>query len=583
MTLYLLAFAAGMLTLLSPCILPVLPFVFARQGRPFTQGPLPLLAGMALAFAAVASLGAVAGAWAAQLNQVGRGFALLCLALFAASLMLPGLARWWSRPLVNAGERLARLETRSPWLGSALLGVATGLIWSPCAGPVLGLVLSSAALLGPSAHTSLLLLSYAAGAAVALWAALRLSANTLATLKARWLPGVAGRRVVGAAMLAGVVAVATGLDTRLLGAFSGAGGAGLEASLLQRVMPAANAAELPDGNAARPDNGAPRPSKLPVESTRASLDGGTQWLNAAPQSIPALRGKVVLVNFWTYSCVNCLRTLPYVKAWAQKYADRGLVVVGVHAPEFAFEKDPGNVKKALKDLQISYPVVQDNDFRIWRAFGNQYWPALYFVDAQGRVRHHQFGEGGYAASERVIEDLLREAGAATANTAQAAVQADTQGLGLAADTDTLRSPETYLGYEKGGGLRVNGSAMPEKATSYTPAALQANTWSLAGNWTLKPEYVEANQAGNRLALRFQARDANLVLGAVSGQPLRFRLTLDGQPPGINHGTDVDAEGNGRLDATRLYQLVRQSGAVKPRTLEIQFLDPGARGYAFTFG
>jgi cytochrome c biogenesis protein CcdA/thiol-disulfide isomerase/thioredoxin len=585
MTLYIVAFFGGLLTLLSPCILPVLPFVFARNGRPIAQGNLPLLAGMAMTFAAVASLGAVAGAWAVHLNQIGRWAALVALALFASSLMFPGLSAWWSRPLVYAGERLARMETRSPWLTSSLLGVATGLIWSPCAGPVLGVILSTAALVGPSAHTSLLLLSYGAGAAVALWAALRLGVKPLAALKAHVLPGQRGRRMVGAAMLAGIVAVATGLDTTLLANITGQAGAGFEARLLQRAISPADAAEVVGARNSAPgsDDGAARPSKLPIESTRVSLEGGTEWLNATPQSMASLRGKVVLVNFWTYSCINCLRTLPYVKAWAQKYADRGLVVVGVHTPEFAFEKAPDNVKRALQDLKIGYPVVQDNSFRIWRAFNNQYWPALYFVDSQGRVRHHQFGEGGYAASERVIEDLLREAGASATSAAPASITPDTQGVGLAADSETLRSPETYLGYEKGGGLRVTGNAVPDQAANYSPAALQLNSWSLAGNWTLKPEFVEANQAGNRLAVRFQARDANLVLGAAATQPLRFRLTLDGQPPGPHHGADVDAEGNGVVNTTRLYQLVRQIGAVKARTVEIQFLDPGARGYAFTFG
>jgi thiol-disulfide isomerase/thioredoxin len=416
-------------------------------------------------------------------------------------------------------------------------------------------------------------LSYGAGAALALWVALRVGARPLAVLKARLLPGVAGRRIAGAAMLAGVVAVGTGIDTGLLarfGGLGGIGGQGLEAGLLQRVLPTAHAA-------------APQPSRLPVESTRASLEGGTRWLNAAPQSIPALRGKVVLVNFWTYSCVNCLRTLPYVKAWAQKYADRGLVVVGVHTPEFAFEKDAGNVRRALQDLQIGYPVVQDNDFRIWRGFNNQYWPALYFVDAQGRVRHHQFGEGGYAASERVIEELLREAGAPGAGAAPPDVLPDTRGPGLAADAGSLRSPETYLGYEKGSSPRVAGPVVADRPAHYTPAALQLNTWSLAGSWSVQAEFVEGMEAGSRLAVRFQARDANLVLGAGAGGPVRFRLTLDGQPPGPDHGTDVDADGNGVVDATRLYQLVRQGGAVKARTVEIRFLDPGARGYAFTFG
>lgn len=571
MSLAILAFVAGMLTVLSPCILPVLPFVFARHDQPFVQGQLPLLAGLATSFALVASLGAVAGAWAVQLNLVGRWIALAALALFAASLLWPRLAAWWSAPLVRAGERLAATQDGRGWRGSLLLGLATGLVWTPCAGPVLGLVLSTAALAGPGVSTSWLLLSYGAGAAVALGLALRLGARPLAALKARLLPGAAGRRVAGAAMLAAVAAVAAGLDTALLARFTAPGAASLEAGLLQRVLPNAEAAQL-------------QPSRLPVESTRANLDGGTQWLNGAPQSIPALRGKVVLVNFWTYSCVNCLRTLPYVKAWAQKYADRGLVVVGVHTPEFAFEKDSGHVQRALRDLQIGYPVVQDNDYRIWRNFSNQYWPALYFIDAQGRVRHHQFGEGGYAASERVIEELLREAGSPAADGAAPAVQPDTRGLGLAADAATLRSPETYLGYEKGSAPRVVGRVVTDRPAPYQAAALQTNSWSLAGSWTVRPEFVEGQEAGGSLALRFQARDANLVLGKgdASG-PLRFRLTLDGQPPGADHGADVDAEGNGVVDATRLYQLVRQGGAVKARTVEIRFLDAGARGYAFTFG
>ncbi|WP_021025202.1 thioredoxin family protein, partial [Comamonas sp. B-9] len=398
-----------------------------------------------------------------------------------------------------------------------------------------------------------------------------------------------GRRAAGAAMLAAVLAVATGLDSRLLaqsGALNGLGSNGLESSLLQAAMPSAQAAERAGSTAAQLGDGAPYTSSLPVESTRPSLDGGTQWLNAEPQSIPALRGKVVLVNFWTYSCVNCLRTLPYVKAWAQKYADRGLVVVGVHAPEFAFEKDRSNVEKALQQLKISYPVVQDNGFRIWRAFNNQYWPALYLVDAQGRVRHHQFGEGGYAATERALNELLREAQAPSAATAPASTAntvPDTQGLGMAADTASLRSPELYLGYDKGGSLRLAGRPVPDKAADYQAASLRLNTWTLQGNWTLMPELVQANEAGGRLALRFEARDANLVLGAAGAGPLRFRITIDGQPPGSHHGSDVDAQGYGQVDATRLYQLVRQQGPVKQRTVEIEFLDAGAQGYAFTFG
>lgn len=574
MTLYIVAFVAGMLTLFSPCILPVLPFVFSRNDRPLRQGNLPLLVGMALTFAAVASLGAVAGAWAVHLNQLGRWLALLSLALFSLSLMAPGLAAWWGRPFVRAGERLAHIETRSPWLTSALLGVATGLIWVPCAGPVLGVILSAAALLGPTAHTSLLLLSYATGAAAALWVALRLGSNTLKSLKERLVPGMAGRRVAGAAMLAGVIAVASGLDTAVLAKISAPGSDRIESSLLARFMPRADAAEVTGAGTppGQTTEAVPRPSRLPVKSVRPNLDGGTHWLNTEPLSMASLRGKVVVVNFWTYSCINCLRTLPYVRAWAQKYADRGLVVVGVHTPEFAFEKDADNVRKALQDLKIPYPVVQDNDFRIWRAFGNQYWPALYFIDSQGRVRHTQFGEGGQAAAERAIEELLAEAGAPAAGATQANIAPDTQGVGLGADLSSLRSPETYLGYQKG-----------DKPARYQPSALSTNTWALSGNWTLKSEFVEANESGNRLALRFQARDANLVIGSNASKPVRFRITLDGQPPGADHGTDVDADGHGVVSSTRLYQLVRQRGGVRARTVDIHFLDPGARAYAFTFG
>jgi cytochrome c biogenesis protein CcdA/thiol-disulfide isomerase/thioredoxin len=517
MTLFVVAFLGGMLTVLSPCILPVLPFVFSRTDRPFVQGSLPLLMGLATAFATVASLGAVAGAWAGQLNEWGRWIALVSLALFAVSLIAPRFVAWWSGPLVRAGERLARIETGSPWLTSAVLGAATGLIWSPCAGPVLGVILSGAAVAGATPRSFLLLLSYGSGAAVALGVALRLGARTLASLKAWRLYGAFGRHVMGTVMLAGVVAVATGVDTTVLARLSSQDGSGIEAQLVQRAMPTANAAESAgDRKLARRDPVTPRPSTLPVESSRASFDGGN-WLNADPQSIPSLRGKVVLVNFWTYSCVNCLRTLPYVKAWEQKYADQGLVVVGVHTPEFAFEKE-----------------------------------------------------------------AAREAGAVPTG-ATPATKVDTSGLGMAADPETLRSGETYLGYEKARGLRVSVDPVPDQALDYKPAALLLNTWSLAGNWTVGPELVESHHPGNVLAVRFQARDANLVLGSASNKPVRFRLTLDGQAPGPNHGSDVDAQGNGVIEATRLYQLVRQVGAVQPRTVEIQFLDAGARGYAFTFG
>ncbi len=581
MTFYFIAFLAGLLTLFSPCILPVLPFVFARSGKPFTQGGLPMLTGMAVTFTSVASLGAVASHWAVQLNQVGRWLALACLMLFAASLVFPRLATWLSQPLVRAGSQLTSTpSTRSIW-GSFLLGVGTGLIWSPCAGPILGLVLSGAALAGPGVASSLLLLAYAAGAATGLGLALRAlkrGGRVFAALRSRQAPGGVATRLAGVAMLVGTVAVAAGWDTGFLARSLPAANGGIEARLLQATMPSAHAAELPS-----------LPSGLPVESVRPKLDGATAWLNTEPLSMASLRGKVVLVNFWTYSCVNCLRTLPYVRAWAQKYADQGLVVLGVHTPEFAFEKDKGNVQRALQDLKISYPVAQDNDFKIWRAFDNQYWPALYFVDAQGRVRHHQFGEGGFAQSERVIQALLKEAGTSAATGKVVAditahIPPDTQGVGMAADTAHLRSPETYLGYEKGSGLRTQGGPALDRVKSYQPGPLSDNEWSLGGEWTVRSEFAESMRADATLALRFHARDVNLVLGGASAKaPIRFRITLNGKPPGADHGTDVDANGYGLIEANRLYQLIRQTGRIDSSTVEIQFLAPGARAYAFTFG
>jgi len=340
-------------------------------------------------------------------------------------------------------------------------------------------------------------------------------------------------------------------------------------------MGAAAADTLPD---------APRgtPSGLPFEPIRPDLSGAGNWLNGEPLNLQQLRGKVVLVNFWTYSCINCLRTLPHVRAWAQKYSDKGLVVIGVHTPEFAFEKDTGNVQKALKRLGITYPVAQDNDFAVWRAFQNQYWPALYFIDAQGRVRHHQFGEGDESRSEQVIRALLREAGADVS--VAAPVVPDTRGPGLPADLRNVRSPETYLGYREASGFASPSGVARDRSKAYTVDRLGLNDWGLKGAWTVGPEFAQLDESGGAVAIRFHARDAHLVLGLAAGHgPVPFQLTLDGRAPGADHGEDVDAEGRGVVDATRLYQLVRQQGSIGDRVVEIRFLDRGAQAFAFTFG
>ena len=591
MWLLVLAYLGGVLTIVSPCILPVLPFVFARTGQPFMKSSLPLLAGMALTFALVASLAAVGGGWVVQLNQYGRWLALVFVALFGLTLLLPQLAERLTRPLVAAGSRLseaAGADARPRPGASFLIGVATGLLWAPCAGPILGLLLTGAALQGASIATTLLLLAYAAGAATSLAVALLLGGKVFAAMKRSIGAGEWVRRGLGAAMLAGVAAIALGLDTGILARFSTASTGGIEQALVGRLTgktpngSGAMMARNPTADGAM--NVADKASgTLPIEGNLPSLDGAVQWLNSPPLDAQALKGKVVLVDFWTYSCINCLRTLPYVKAWAEKYRDQGLVVIGVHAPEFAFERNVGNVTKAMKDLGINYPVAIDNEFKIWRAFNNEYWPAHYFADAQGRIRYHHFGEGEYAESERVIQQLLREAGAV--KVADGLINASAEGVQLAPDMNEVQSPETYVGYQRAEHFVSETSLAPDKVTTYNPPSqLALNDWSLGGHWNVGPERATSSEPASRIVYRFHARDLHLVLGpGADGKPVRFKVLIDGKAPGEAHGTDVAPDGSGNVTEQRLYQLVRQSGVVTDRTFSIEFLDPGVSAYAFTFG
>jgi thiol-disulfide isomerase/thioredoxin len=327
----------------------------------------------------------------------------------------------------------------------------------------------------------------------------------------------------------------------------------------------------------------PAAVKLPVEGRMPSLDSATGWLNSRPLTAADLRGHVVLINFWTYTCINWLRTLPYVRAWAEKYKDHGMVLIGVHTPEFDFEHDLDNVRRAVKDLRVDYPVAIDNDYAIWSAFNNHYWPALYFVDAQGQIRHHRFGEGDYEPSEMILQQLLTEAG--ISGIGQDLVSVDGRGVEAAADWDSLRSPENYLGYQRTENFAsFNGAVLETPHVYVAPARLRLNQWALAGDWTVRAQDTVLNQAEGRIAYRFHARDLHLVMGpAARGTPVRFQVLLDGQPPGAAHGSDVDDQGNGTVTEPRLYQLIRQPGPVSDRTFEITFLDPGVHAYAFTFG
>jgi cytochrome c biogenesis protein CcdA/thiol-disulfide isomerase/thioredoxin len=663
MLLFALAYIGGVLTIASPCILPVLPFVFARADQPFLRRGLPMLLGMGLTFAVVATLAAVGGGWAVQANEYGRYIAIALLALFGVTLLFPELSDRLTRPLVALGGRLSESADRNENAGSVwpslLLGIATGLLWAPCAGPVLGLILTGAALQGANVQTTFLLLAYAAGAATSLALALLIGGRVFTAMKRSLGAGEWVRRGLGAAVLVAVVAIFFGADTGFLTQVSLANTASLEQNLVDRIHPAsANVAAEPSSSVVMPEGGgammsanpammsanapsmamtgkqpagkdgaepsssvvmpegggammsanpammsanaptmamnatpaaamkaarAPASPALPVEGSLPSLGGAVEWLNSPPLTAEALKGKVVLVDFWTYSCINCLRSIPYVRAWADKYKDQGLVVIGVHAPEFAFEKNIGNVKQAVAKLKIDYPVAIDNDYAIWRAFSNEYWPADYFIDANGKIRHHFFGEGDYAESEKVIQQLLAEAGKGNLSAGMVSVSAT--GAEAASDEADVKSPETYIGFARSENFASPGGAVGDTPHVYSTGDLkQLNDWGLSGDWTVGGQSATLNKTDGAIAFRFHARDLHLVLGpSADGKPVRFRVTVDGSAPGESHGADVHADGEGVVTEHRLYQLVRQSGPIMDRTFMIQFLDPDVQAYAFTFG
>ena len=324
-------------------------------------------------------------------------------------------------------------------------------------------------------------------------------------------------------------------------------------------------------------------AKLRAETHLPGFEGATGWLSSAPLTAAVLSGKVVLVDFWTYTCINWLRTLGYVRAWHEKYKELGLVVVGVHTPEFPFERDVDNVQWAAKDLSVEYPIALDSDYAVWRAFDNNYWPAVYIADAQGRIRHHQFGEGGYAECEMVIQRFLREAGGDGIGDDLVSVAND--GFEAQADWANLGSPETYLGYEQAQNFASPGGAELDEARSYVvPDRLRLNQWALAGDWTIERGASVLNRADGQIAFRFHARDVHLVMGPrVRGTSVPFRVLVDGEPPGAAHGLDVDQQGQGTVAQQRLYQLIRERGSITDRTFEITYLAPGVEAYAFTFG
>lgn len=565
MMIFLLAYIGGLLTILSPCVLPVLPFIFARPDQPFHRSGLPVLLGMAATFTLLASFAAVAGAWLVEVTQYGRYAAMLLLLLLGAALVFPVLPERIMRPFVALGGRLQQHAGQQASLkGSLLLGVAVGFLWAPCAGPILGLVLAGAALNGANLYSALLLLVFAAGAATSLGLAL-LAGERVFNLMKRGLGAEEWvRRGLGMAVVAGVAVIALGWDARYLPLFAFLNTTSAEQKLIAQL-----------------DNSARREiSDLPA---MPPLSGATLWLNSPQLSGDMLRGKVVLVDFWTYSCINCLRTLPYLKAWDEKYRSQGLVIIGIHTPEFAFEKNRRNVEQAIRDLGITYPVAMDNQYGIWNAFNNKYWPAHYLFDANGKIRHQHFGEGAYQETEQVIQALLKEASHGVLTTGSEFVQVTGAGATAAAG-NMERSPETYVGYARQQNLASPETIKHNVSAQYsTPSTLEPNQWALSGKWLVSAESAALQAGGGAISYRFNGRDLHLVLGTRNNSPVRFRVTLDGVVPEAGHGADIDAQGNGLIREQRLYQLIRQNGKATTHTFRIEFLDADAEAFAFTFG
>jgi cytochrome c biogenesis protein CcdA/glutathione peroxidase-family protein len=566
MLIFFLVYLGGLLTIFSPCVLPVLPFVFARSDNSFRHNGLPVLLGMAATFTLLASFAGIGGAWLVRINQYGRYAALLLLLLFGVALIFSALSERIMRPFVTLGGRLQQnADKQNTFQGSLLLGVAIGFLWAPCAGPILGLVLAGAALNGANYYSALLLLVFASGAATSLALALLAGAKILNFMKRglgaeEWI-----RRGLGVAVVVGVVVIALGWDIRFLSKFTFLSTTSTEQKLISTLKAKPDAADS-TGN-----------------SALTALSGATAWLNSPPLNMEMMRGKVVLVDFWTYSCINCLRTLPYLKAWYEKYRDQGLVIIGVHTPEFAFEKDERNVRQAVDDLGITYPVAMDNRYAIWNAFKNDAWPAHYLIDGQGQIRHRQVGEGAYQETEQMIQRLLGELHRGGPATNRPFVQVSGSGA-TAAATDTQRSPETYVGYGRQENFASPEAIKQNAVSEYsTPGVLDLDQWALSGKWRISEEKADLQAPGGTISFRFQGRDLHLVLGSRNQRPIRFRVTLDGRPPGNDHGTDIDYQGNGIIHEHRLYQLIRQRGRISRHTFRIEFMDSGVEAFAFTFG
>lgn len=561
LTAMLLAFAAGTLSLATPCFWLALPLLALRDGR---SGGRQILLGVAAGFTLAAGLATLTADWAAPADAYARGTALVLLALFGVTLLWPRLTAALLRP-ANVLLRLRAPADGALRPPAFALGLTGGMVWTPCAGPFLATLLLHARSGTEWGMAMPLFFAFGLGMAVSAALLVRLARALVRGLRRRWTLGP--RIATGLALLCSVLLFGFGLQV--------AAAQLPEETLARGEQSLANGLEglTP---LVRQQSASPAMAR-PIDAFRRT----GPWPNRPALDREALRGKVVLVNFWTYSCINCLRTLPHIKAWAGRYGPRGLVVIGVHAPEFAFERDPGNVRLALRALGIVYPTVQDNDFAIWRAFGNSAWPGFFLVGRDGQVRYRKLGEEDYEATERAIQAALGEAPAVAYSVSPSAAP----GTQASPDWQDLASPETYVGYGKAERFGSREPLWPDRTARYSASApLIPNHWSLAGLWTARREFALAGGAGSALSYRFRARDLHLVMAPDKpGQPIHFRVLIDGKAPGDDHGSDIDRDGYGALGQAKLYQLVRQSGAVREHLFEIAFSAPGARAYAFTFG
>ncbi len=594
LVLVLVAFIAGLVTAVSPCVLPILPIVLATGADGDRRRPYLVIAGLIASFT-VFTLASVQIISALGLpSSALRDVAIAIIAIFGLTLLVPAISEVFERAtgrLQRAGARLMTQSTpgamsmssttgagkprRSSIAGGLLTGVGLGLVWTPCAGPILGAITSLAVTAPGSSSTLLLVFAYSVGAGLPLLVIAQGGRAMMSRLRMRsasaWATKAFGVVVI---VTAGLMAV--GADTALSAGLTGALPNWTDALQgLERANPVQAALSQLEGHDQPSSRPASNGSALPDMGAAPEFTGIDNWLNSKPLTLAGLRGKVVLVDFWTYSCINCIRTLPHVESWYQKYAADGLVVVGVHAPEFAFEHDTGNVSAAISRFGITYPVAQDNEFSTWNAYGNEYWPAHYLIDATGHIRAEQFGEGDYDGTEADIRALLQEAGKSALPGATAGQSGAQGGVPIAND----QTPETYLGSARHAGFQ---GTYPGDGTHtlQLPSQLDLNSWGLNGVWDVTSQYITATQSGDKLTLSFKARDVYLVMSAPGS--VTAHVTVDGAatPPAATE--DVSSSGEITVSGSRLYHLVHLPASGQA-TLTITFDAPGAQAFAFTFG